>query len=167
MYVPFESLAPTSRIWIYQSDKKFSEREKAIIEQHLKLFTERWSAHGQALRTSFDIRFDYFIVLAADQDHYAPSGCSIDDSVRTIQEIGQELGTDLFDRQKIAFKKDDGIQLVPLNLLKAKYEQGLWHERTLVFNNLVDTKAKLDDKWIITAGETWLKRYIPASSMVS
>src|SRR5687768_13397561 len=131
MFIPFDSLSASSRLWIYQSDKKFTGLQKTIIGDSLQLFTERWTAHGQPLKASFDIRFDQFIVLAADEEYHAASGCSIDDSVRTIQEIGQQVNTDLFNRSLIAFKKEPGIILIPQAELKQKFVEGLWDESTL------------------------------------
>ena len=49
MYVPFENLPEDSKIWIYQSNRKFSEEEITEIENELKTFLENWSAHGTGL----------------------------------------------------------------------------------------------------------------------
>jgi hypothetical protein len=166
MFVPFESLSPESRIWVYQSVKKFTDAEKTIIRDFLKLFTDQWAAHGQPLRASFDIRYDHFIVLAADEAYQAPSGCSIDDSVRALKRLEQETGLQLFDRNNIAFNKGDGVEMLPLAGLRRDFEAGKWTVTTPVFNNLVATKHRLDHEWTLPAGETWLKRYIPATKLV-
>ena len=49
MYVPFESLPEESRIWIYQSNRKFSDEEMAEIETALQAFLQNWAAHGTSL----------------------------------------------------------------------------------------------------------------------
>ena len=36
MYIPFDNLPETSRIWIYQSNRKFSDAELTEIENDLK-----------------------------------------------------------------------------------------------------------------------------------
>jgi hypothetical protein len=38
MYVPFEDLPEDSRIWIYQSNRKFSDAEFSEIETALQSF---------------------------------------------------------------------------------------------------------------------------------
>ena len=38
MYVPFENLPEDSKIWIYQSNRKFSDDEMTEIENDLKTF---------------------------------------------------------------------------------------------------------------------------------
>ena len=161
MFVPFESISPKSRIWIYQSDRKLTDAEKTIMNDLLGSFTNTWAAHGEPLRTSFDIRYDHFIILAADEDFNSASGCSIDGSVRVIKEIEQRVGIQLFDRQKVAFLKNNVITTMTLSELKQKYLEGIWNESTPAFNNLVSIKGQLDSDWIVPAGKTWLKRYTP------
>lgn len=167
MYVPFDSISPSSRIWVYQSSRKFTPEESEMIAAHLDSFTRGWAAHGQGLKTSFLIPYDHFIILAADESHYGASGCSIDSSVRAIKEIEQQLGLDLFDRNLVAFKDADAIRLVRLQDLKQKYMEGIWSEASLTFNNLVSEKGQLETSWVVPAGNTWLKRYVPAPKVAS
>ena len=51
MYVPFESLPEESRIWIYKSNRKFSDDEMAAIENALQAFLKDWAAHGTSLES--------------------------------------------------------------------------------------------------------------------
>jgi hypothetical protein len=163
MLIPFHQLPATSRVWVYQADRKITSAEKGIISEVLTAFTQGWSVHGQPMETSFEIRQDYFIVLAANDQ---ASGCSIDSSVRAVKEAGAASGVDFFNRTNVAFHTAGGVSLLAMGELKTRYADGSWTEATPVFNNLVDTKAKLDEAWITPAGETWLKRYIPAESVL-
>lgn len=162
MFVPFDTISPSSRIWIYQSDRRLTNDEVAAVSTYLENFTNQWTVHGQELKTSFDIRFNQFVILAADEDYNSTSGCSIDSSVRAIKEIEQNIGVDFFNRNLIAFKKSEEVILVPLSELKQKYTDGTWEEDTLTFNNLVSLKNQLENEWLVKAGHTWLKRYLPA-----
>lgn len=165
MFTPFESLPDHSRIWIYQSDRKFNSEEITVISAALSTFTERWNAHGVPLKSSFDIRFDQFILLAADENSNAASGCSIDDSVRIIKDLGQKLSVDLFDRTLIAFKKQEGVITIPLADLRKKFEEGIWNKQTLFINNLINSKGDLLTGWLVPAELTWLKRYLPRETV--
>jgi hypothetical protein len=161
MFVPFSSISPDSRIWIFQANRRMTATESSLVEKKLLEFTGVWAAHGEPLKTSFAIKFDQFIILAADEDHHSPSGCSIDSSVRVLKEIEQLTGIQLFDRNLVAFKNDNAIALIPLQKLKEKFADGILNDESLAFNNLVSTKSQLDDSWLQPAGKTWLKRYIP------
>lgn len=159
MFVPFDSLPPQARIWIYQSNKKFTDVDKNTISEALTAFTERWQVHGQPIETSFDIRFDQFIILAAND---STSGCSIDSSVRAVKEVGSLINVDFFDRTRVAFKLDqEKVMIIPLNKLSEAAASQNWGAETPTFNNLVETKSELQNRWIVNAGSTWLKRYLP------
>ena len=55
MYVDFDTLTDSSRIWVYQSNREFNEEELAVISEKLKDFVNEWTRHGDALKASFDI----------------------------------------------------------------------------------------------------------------
>ena len=166
MLVPFESLPDHSRIWIYQSNRKFNSQEIIIISELLSSFLKGWNAHGVSLKSSFDIRFNQFVILAADENSNAASGCSIDDSVRVVKELAEKLGVDFFDRALIAFKKQEEVITIPVPDLKKKYQDGVWNNQTLLINNLVNMKGDLNKGWLVPAELTWLKRYLPKETVV-
>jgi hypothetical protein len=159
MFVPFDSLPDSARIWIYQSSRKFDLAEVDIISRELLSFTEQWEVHGKPMKASYKLCFDQFIILAADEGHNEASGCSIDGSVRVLKNLGSRLNLDLFDRNAVAFKKEE-VSLIPLSALKQRYREDGWSKDTLVFNNLVATKGDLSERWLVKAGNTWLTRYM-------
>lgn len=167
MNVPFNDIASTSRIWVFQSSRPFSVGEEAEASLFLRDFTDRWQVHGSPVKAAFDIRYNQFIILAADENYNAPSGCSIDSAVRAIQDLEGLVGTKLFDRQQAAFLVEDRILLIPTSQLKQKFAEGIWNEDTPSFNNLVATKNQLEDEWIIPARNNWVKRYIPSARVVT
>lgn len=160
MFVPFETLPPTAKIWVYQSDRPFTSEEVKIIHERLRAFTDEWSVHGSPLPTSYAVKFDQFIVLAADETHESASGCSIDSSVRVLKSLEQMLDLRLFDRNQVAFRIGDDIVLVPLADLKQKFANSILKEDTLTFNNLVSSREAFDKEWSTPVGKTWLKRYM-------
>lgn len=167
MYLPFDILPEHSRIWIYQASRPLNSSEVTIISDELTAFTNGWSAHGIPLQSSFDIRFNQFVILAADENVQEASGCSIDDSVRKVKQLEQKINVDLFDRKCIAFLKDRDVITVPMNNLKEEYNRGVWDGGTLVFNNVITRKAELKTGWLVPAEITWLKRYLPSETIAS
>jgi hypothetical protein len=164
MFISFDSLPSSSRIWIYQADRALSTNDQNFIADYLTAYCDEWSAHGQPLKTSFTILHDHFVILSVDESAYGTSGCSIDTSVNAIRAIAQKTGADFFNRELIAFKKDS-IVLVPLKSLKENFKLGEWDENTPVFNNVISEKGQLDSQWILPAFQTWLKRYVPSSEV--
>ncbi|WP_298116985.1 ABC transporter ATPase [Flavobacterium sp.] len=159
MYIPFENLPQESRIWIYQSSRKFSDEEVADIEKDLLQFIENWSAHGTSLEASFTIRYNRFIVIAVNQEFHPATGCSIDASVGFIQNLEQKYSVDLLDKMNVAFKQGEFITYKTLLEFKKLAKDKSVSENTIVFNNLVNTIEELNEGWEIPASESWHSRF--------
>jgi hypothetical protein len=165
MFSPFSEISTSSRIWVYQSDRRITADNLPVINAFLEDYCHHWKAHGNPLKASFEIRFDHFIILAADESFNGTSGCSIDDSVRAIKQIESITGLNFFDRNLIAFRLDNEIELIPLTSLKEKFASGILNGASLAFNNFVSTKKQLETEWLVSAGNSWLKRYIPTEAV--
>lgn len=159
MYVPFDTLPEDSRIWIYQSNRKFSDEEVAEIEESLKTFLDGWAAHGAPLEASCQVKYNRFIIIAINQATQAATGCSIDASVQFIQDLEQKYGVDLLDKMNVTFKLGDHIAHKPLIEFKKMAKEKAVSANTIVFNNLVNTVGEWQDYWEVPAGESWHSRF--------
>ena len=159
MYIAFDNMPETARVWIYQSTQQISDEVVAQIENHGQSFCESWDAHGQPLKSSLKVLHNRFIVITVDEAFNAASGCSIDRSVRLVQELEQSFGLSLFDRTHIAFLQGNEVLLKPLNGIKSEISAGVIGEDTVTFNNLVQNLGEMKAKWKVPVGESWLKRY--------
>nr|WP_294907549.1 hypothetical protein [uncultured Lacibacter sp.] len=148
--------APDSRVWIYQSSRMFSMGEALQIEDLLNHFVANWKSHGSPVKGFGTLFFGQFIILMADEQATGVSGCSTDSSVRLIKEIEQLYNVSLFDRQNLAFVRDQKVQLLPLSQLQYAVENGFIQADTPYFNNLVQTKTELVENWIIPVKNSWL-----------
>lgn len=160
MLVNFESLDDTSRVWVYQSDREFSESEVAKISDKSEEFIEDWLGHGDQIKASFLIKYNQFIVIAADQHYNEVSGCSIDASVNFIKELENEFQLDLTNKLNISFKHDENINIVSMADFQKYAKQQKITSKTVVFNNMVTTKEDLIKNWEITADNSWHKRFL-------
>lgn len=159
MYVPFDSLPEHSRIWIYQSNRKLSENEEAEITSATQAFLEDWAAHGQSLEASFQIVYNRFIIIAVNQDTQAATGCSIDASVKFIQDLEQKYEIDLLDKMNVTFKLGDHIAHKSLIDFKKMAKEKAVSANTIVFNNLVNTIGEWEEFWEVPAAESWHSRF--------
>src|SRR5215203_2826232 len=158
-----EDFPGTSRVWIYQSNRLFSIREALQLETHLNDFVRNWQSHGIPVKGYANLLFGQFIVLMADETATGVSGCSTDSSVRLIKMVEEMYNVQLFDRQLLAFLDKDKIQILPLSQLSYAFENNYLNGNTLYFNNLVQTKNELLNKWLIPIKESWLRTRIVAS----
>ncbi|MBC6489880.1 hypothetical protein ACFSQD_06110 [Flavihumibacter stibioxidans] len=152
---------PSSRVWIYQSNRMFGMMEALELEKMLDQFVAGWQAHGDQVKGFATLFFGQFIILMADETQTGVSGCSTDSSVRLIKAIEQQFNVNLFDRQLMAFVVKDKVQLLPLAQLNHAIENNFINGDTLYFNNLVQTKQDLENNWIIPVKDSWLKGRIP------
>ena len=159
MYVPFENLPDESKIWIYQSNRKFSDEEVAEIQTALQAFIEEWAAHGTGLEASFEIPYNRFIVLAVNQETQAVTGCSIDSSVQFIQSLEQKYGVDLLDKMNVTFKLGEHIAHKSLLDFKKMAKDKAVTGNTIVFNNLINTVGEYREFWEVPAMDSWHSRF--------
>lgn len=159
MYVPFDTLPEDSRIWIYQSNRKFSDEEVAQIEVELKAFLENWAAHGAGLEASYQLKYNRFIIIAINQETQAATGCSIDASVHFIQQLEKKYNVELLDKMNVTFRNGEHIAYKPLIEFKKMAKDKAVTANTIVFNNLVNTVGEWQDYWEVPAGESWHSRF--------
>jgi hypothetical protein len=161
-----ESFSPNSRVWIYQCSRLFSMSEAFEVEDMLNDFTGKWLSHGTPVKGAGYLFFGQFIILMADEEATGVSGCSTDSSVRLIKEIEQRYKVNMFDRTTLAFVVKDKIQLLPLSQLQYGVDNGFISGDTVYFNNLVQTKEELENKWMIALRDSWLSKKVSLSKSV-
>jgi len=159
MYIPFDNLPEDSKIWIYQSNRKFSDEEFKEIEIDLKSFIENWSSHGTSLASSYQLKYNRFIILAVNQEVQAATGCSIDSSVAFIQGLEQKYNVDLLDKMNVTFKNGEFIAHKSLLEFKKMAKEKAVTENTIVFNNLVNTIQEFNESWEVPALDSWHSRF--------
>lgn len=143
----FTQLSSDSRVWVYQSNRPFSEDEKQQLVESFKLFTDSWSAHGSKLTADACLIYDYFVVLAVDEKIASASGCSIDSSVNFIKQIGAEFSIDFFNRLQIVIEKEGEIKMIAFSELDQFLD---WN----VFDTLVSSVQELNESFLVPVKES-------------
>ena len=160
MLVNFDTLPENSRIWIYQSNRSFSEVELNEISSKLNVFLNTWVAHGADLKAGFEIKYKRFIVIALDQDKQSATGCSIDASVQFIQELERVYSVDLMDKMNVSYKQGEYVAYKTLTDFKKMAKNKAVSKNTIVFNNLVNSKSEYQEFWEVPASESWHSRFV-------
>ncbi|MDP2540837.1 ABC transporter ATPase [Tenacibaculum discolor] len=160
MFTEYKKLPQNSRVWVYQSDREFTQEEIEFISAKALLFIDNWTRHGDDLKGSFTIKYNQFLILGVDENFNNVSGCSIDASVRFIQELEKELELDLMDKMNVSFKDGDNINIVKLPEFQNFAKEQKVTAETVVFNNMVNTKEDFEKKWEVSANESWHARFL-------
>jgi len=156
----FNDLDPQSKVWLYASDRLLSEIETEQINERILTFTKQWTAHDVALKGTGKVIFNRFIVLAVDESHTNASGCSIDKSVHFIKGIEKEYGLNLFDRLKIYYQQDNGMNAFHFNDLKDVLAKNQISEDTLIFDTTITKLDQLQIGFVKEASKSWLGKFM-------
>lgn len=165
MFIDFETLPETARVWVYASARPFSTDEEQAILRETETFLHTWTAHQQALKAACLIDYSQFLILAVDEHHTQASGCSIDKSVHFVKGLEEKFSLSLFDRTQQAFLINDAVVMIPLKELKQAIAEGKITRETLAFNLTLTTAAQFQNQWLLPAGETWLARYFQTGTV--
>ena len=159
MFVTFKDLPDESRVWIYQSNRIFTNKELNYIRAYSYDFLKKWTAHGSDLQAGIDIPYDRFIVIGLNESIKSATGCSIDSSVRFIQTIESKFNLVLLDKMNVTYRVNNNIDYTQLKNFISMAKKKLIHEDVIVFNNLVVNKKEYRTQWEVPASSSWHSRY--------
>ncbi len=158
MLVDFKLLSDSSKLWVFQSDKIISPSNQKILINEISPFLTDWSSHGAEIKSSFEIKYDLFLIISVDEKINSASGCSIDKLTNFIIQISNEIGVDFFNRLNVAYKDDsEKINLLSLSDFKTLISEGKINEESIVFNNLIKTKKDYIERWEVQLKNSWHK----------
>lgn len=149
-----------SRVWIYLSEKPFDEGTTTSIKNDLNGFLAGWNAHGTALSASAELLHNHFIIIKADEEKFAASGCSIDKQFQFIKGLEQKYGLSLLNRLVIAYKNSNDIKTVHSSKVPQLLNEGVLNENTTVFNVGVGTDSEFAVNFEIPLSKSWLAKFL-------
>lgn len=149
------NLPETSRVWVYQSNRAFTNSELEELNNELSQFNADWQAHGTNLNSAIEVYYDQFVVVFVDESGQEATGCSIDKSVGLMKSLEQKYGVDMLDRMNLTYKEGDSIQNIKMAEFQGKAQSGEFNSEMTVFNNLVTSKAEFISKWETEAKNSW------------
>ena len=159
MIVDFDIISEESRVWIYQSNRTLSPLEIIEIEDKIKDFLISWTALGSDLQASFLIKYNRFIVISLNESFNIATGCSIDSSVRFIQDLEKLYDVSLLDKMNVSYRHGEFIAYKPLIEFKKMIKNRSISKKTIVFNNLINNKSEFLNNWEVPIEESWHNRF--------
>ena len=160
MLVDFSKLPDTSKIWIYQSSRKFYPEEIKEITEQTEDFLSSWKDQDTPIIASYKIIYDRFLIFAVDQTLETLSVAAIDDSVGFIFSLQHTYKVELLDKLNVSFNQGEFVQYKDLKEFQKLVKKMAVSEKTIVFNNLINTKEELENNWEIPLTESWHNRFL-------
>lgn len=165
MLVNFESLDDSSRVWVFQSSREFLANEMEIITAKVEMFIAEWRRHGEDLKASYLVKYNQFIILSVDENYNGVSGCSIDAAVNLMKQFESKFALDLTNKLNISFRDNNNINVVSLADFQKFVEQEKITAETIVFNNIVATKADFITNWEVGAKNSWHNKFFTSKKV--
>ena len=157
MFLPYEQIADTSRVWMYQSNRLLTEAEQFTLETALVAFCDNWTAHKVNLRASFKIEASAIILLVVDEQNQGASGCSIDKSYEFLRSVESELNIELFNRKLITWMDDNqSVHISPLYEIPSLLAEGRFSPNSLMYDCTLQSLDLIRSSWLKEARHTWL-----------
>lgn len=157
----YQDLPDHSRVWVYQSNRAFTDDESEAIRAAGVEFAAAWSSHGADLLAAVEVFHNRFVVIFLDESQAAASGCSIDSSVGFVRNLQTTYHIDLLDRLTVAYNQNGSVQTCSMDEFRAQLKAGTLSAETLVYNNLVTAKGDWTNGWLVPVSASWHKQLLP------
>ena len=154
--VEFDALPGHGRLWVFPVSRRLTGPEGQRLLEQVDDFLDGWAAHGMPLHSARRLVEGQFLVVGVDVDAEAPSGCSIDALVRSLQGVADGLGITLHDQTSVRYREGDEIRTVSRPEFRGKAERGELDPEVSVFDTTLVRVDQLRAGGLeAPARETW------------
>lgn len=160
MQVAYNTLSDTSKVWVYPSSRKFYDAEIDELNEKIVSFLDGWKSEEEAFKVSYKLLYNRFIVIFVDDVNATLTISDIDSSVQFILELQQKYNVELIDKMNVCFKQGEYVQYKDLKDFKKLLKNRAVTEKTIVFDNLIQTKEEFENYWEVPILESWYSRFL-------
>ena len=160
MYVTFNLLPSNSKIWIYQADRHLNHTDIELIKKEAEVFLNNWTSHNNEIESSYEIRYNRFLIIGLNENINSPSGCSIDKSIKFIKSLQSVLGVIFLNRLNVAYKVKNDIKIISLSNFESMIREKKLLKNSIVYNNMINTKELYEKNWETTIEKSWHKKFL-------
>jgi hypothetical protein len=165
----FERMPDDARLWVFATSQPLSPQAAGQLLASVDGFLARWAAHGAPVLGARELRYERFLLVAADERATGVSGCSIDALHHAIATQEQALGAELRATASQVFYRDAAgtVQTASRAGFRQLAAAGGVNEDSVVFDNTVGTVGELRaGRWETRLGSSWHARAFPLGAPV-
>ncbi|WP_299521894.1 ABC transporter ATPase [uncultured Lutibacter sp.] len=160
MIIDFKQLPDEAKLWVFPSSRKFYPQEIAGIKEKIEEFLLEWDDQGILIRSSYQLEYDRFIVIAVDDSLNSLSLEAHNILITFIQELEKTLEVVLMDKMNVCYKQGEFVQYKDLIEFKKMMKAKGVSQKTIVFNNMITNKVDFKYNWEINIMDSWLGRFM-------
>lgn len=159
MFVDYKDLPDNARVFIYPCSRKFYPQEIDDINKKITQFIFTWKQEDEDFKTSYQLLHNRFIIFLIDEKSKL-TNADIDKKVAFILQLEEEYNITLLDKMNVSFKQGDFIQYKDVKDFKKLIKNKSVNDKTIVFDNLIQTKYDLENYWEVPITESWYSRFL-------
>ena len=156
MCLGFDELENNAKIFLYPSNKKLHESLFKEINLKAQHFVKNWREKHN-IEANYTIKYQRFIIIAIHPNKPITTAI-IDELIGFIFSLQLEYDLELLDKLNVCFKQGEYVQYKDVKEFKKLIKNKSVTPKTIVFNNLINTKEELETDWELPAEDTWYSR---------
>ncbi len=151
MYKNFKLFSDEAKVLIFPSSRNLYPQEIEQLNREIPLFL----AESFELDLGYQLKYKRFLIFYIE-DNISFSADNHEELVNYILNLEKRLSISLLDKVNVCFKQGNHVQRKEMNEFKALIKNRGVSKKTIVFNNLITSKAELDHCWETPASESWI-----------
>lgn len=154
MIVTYKNLPEPSKVYIYPASRKLYPKEVPVIIEKVEIFLKRFLKNEMF----FEIKYDRFIIILVS-DLTPLSSEQNEELVSFMLSLEKEYDIHLIDKINVCFKQGQFVQLKEIKDFKKLIKNKGVSKKTVVFDNLINTKTEYDCCWETPAIDSWISHF--------
>ena len=155
MLANYQNLSENSRVFVYPSSRKFYPNELESIDEEVKNFVMNWTEFS----TSYKIEYNRFILIFLEEDAVVSTKL-LDKLGAFIFQLEKKKEITLMDKVNVCFKQGQYVQYQEMKRFRELIKSKSVSNKTIVFNNFIQTKYDFENEWEVPISESWLSHLI-------
>ena len=160
MLISYESISESAKVWVYPASRKFYKEELVELEAKIKNFLSSWKKEDVDFKVAYRLLYNRFIVILAEDLQGKLSNNDLNQQVGFILQLQTDYHLQLLDRMNVCFKQGEFVQYKEIKEFKKLLKNKSVSNKTIVFDNLIQSKEELENFWEVPITESWYNRFL-------
>ena len=154
MLIDCKDLRNEAKVMIYPGGRKFFPNEMPVLREQLDSFCSNLNGIDLCCKIEYD-RFLVFMISEVTPLDLENQNLLVE----FVLSLEKSFEISLLDKVNVCFKQGPYVQLKEIPAFKLLIKNKGISKKTVVFDNMINTKLEYDDSWEVPAGESWLSHF--------
>jgi len=155
MLANYQNLSENSKVILYPSSRKFYPNELEELHSKIKNFLTDWTEFS----ATYKIEYNRFLVFFLEENAVVSTEL-LDNLALFIFQIEKDYEVTLLDKVNVCFKQGQYVQYQEMKKFRELIKKKSVSNKTIVFNNFIQTKHEFENEWEVLITESWLSHLI-------